>query len=88
MASYSIAEASSNLPALVHEAEASGPVKLTRQGEAVAVVLSMKEYQRLLGKPDFYDSMMRFRQEYAQDLSDEPFLPEHSQGREDNPWGQ
>lgn len=43
----SIAEARSNLPKLVREAEAGEPIELTRRGESVAVLLGRREYERL-----------------------------------------
>jgi prevent-host-death family protein len=45
---YSIAEARNNLPGLVREAEQGRPIRLTRHGKPVAVVLSMPAYQRLV----------------------------------------
>jgi prevent-host-death family protein len=43
----SIAEARINLPRLVREAEAGKPIEITRRGESVAVLLGLKEYERL-----------------------------------------
>jgi len=60
---YSIAEARSNLPKLVREAEAGKAVELTRRGEGVAVLISRKEYERLVtGRRSFseaYDQFVR-----------------------------
>lgn len=47
---HSIAEARSNLPKLIREAEAGQPVELTRRGEPVAVLISRQQYERLAGK--------------------------------------
>jgi antitoxin Phd len=59
---YSIAEARHNLAAIVHEAERQSPVALTRRGEPVAFLLSVQEYQRLLGKETrFWDAYTSFR---------------------------
>ena len=44
---YSIAEARDCLSRVVHEAESRGPVRLTRRGKEVAVVLSVKDYESL-----------------------------------------
>lgn len=44
---WSIAEARDHLPSLVHEAEQGGRVSLTRRGKAVAVLISVSEYDRL-----------------------------------------
>ena len=43
----SIAEARSNLPQLVREAESGGAIELTRRGESVAVLIGRKQYERL-----------------------------------------
>jgi antitoxin (DNA-binding transcriptional repressor) of toxin-antitoxin stability system len=45
---YSIAEARYDLPALVHEAERSGAVRITRRGEVVARLIAEREFQRLV----------------------------------------
>ena len=44
---YSIAEAKNNLSGLVHEAEQGHPVRLTRRGKPVAVLISTEQYERL-----------------------------------------
>jgi prevent-host-death family protein len=47
---YSIAEARSQLPAIVDQAEAGAEVELTRRGRSVAVVVSRQEFERLRGR--------------------------------------
>lgn len=47
---HSIAEARSNLPKLVREAESGEPIELTRRGERVAVLIGRKQYERLAAK--------------------------------------
>lgn len=47
---YSIAQARSSLPTIVDQAEAGHQVELTRRGKPVAVVVSLREYERLRGK--------------------------------------
>ena len=44
---HSIAEARSNLPSLVREAESGKAVELTRRGEPVAVLIGRRQYERL-----------------------------------------
>ena len=60
---YSIAEARSNLPKLVREAESGKAVELTRRGEGVAVLIGLKEYERLVSGPrsfsEAYDQFIR-----------------------------
>ena len=45
--SYSIADAKSHLSRLVNQAQEGPPVQLTRRGHAVAVLLSIREYEHL-----------------------------------------
>jgi prevent-host-death family protein len=48
---HSIAEARTNLPKLVREAESGKAVELTRRGERVAVLIGQREYERLTARP-------------------------------------
>jgi len=43
---YSIAEARTNLPTIVDQAEAGLTIELTRRGKPVAVVVSLREFER------------------------------------------
>ncbi len=45
----SIAQADGQLSAVVRDAQEHGPVELTRDGEPVAVIVSLDEYRRLHG---------------------------------------
>ena len=47
MADMSIAEAKSRFAELVHQAESGHPVRITRRGRAVAVLVSEADYARL-----------------------------------------
>lgn len=47
---YSIANAKNSLSRIVHEAEEGETVHLTRRGKLVAVLLSVKEYQKMSKK--------------------------------------
>ncbi len=47
---HSIAEARSNLPKLVREAESGEPIELTRHGRGVAVLLGREQYERLAAR--------------------------------------
>jgi prevent-host-death family protein len=59
---YSIAEARHNLAALVHDLERTPRIELTRRGEPVAVLLSLREYRRLSRPaPDFWQAYQQFR---------------------------
>jgi prevent-host-death family protein len=60
--SFSIAEARHNLAALVHELERQPLIQLTRRGKPVAVLLSVREYQRLVNSPShFWEAYTTFR---------------------------
>lgn len=55
--SYSIAEARNDLPGLIHDVERGGPVRITRRGMPVAVILSVQEYERIAPtKPTFAEA--------------------------------
>jgi len=62
---HSIAEARSNLPRLVREAESGKAVELTRHGEAVAVLIGRRQYERLTGR---YRSFSDAYEDFAQDV--------------------
>lgn len=65
---YTIAAARNQLAALVHAAEAGGPVRLTRRGRPVAVILSEREYKRLTGeRPGFWAALQAFQGSVAPD---------------------
>jgi prevent-host-death family protein len=58
---YSVAEARAQLPTILDEVEAGSKVELTRHGRAVAVVVSVGEYERLSAERiDFKDAYARF----------------------------
>jgi prevent-host-death family protein len=60
---YSIAEAKDALPAIVREVEERGKAEVTRRGRAVAVLLSIAEYEKLGGarSRDFWRAYQLFR---------------------------
>ncbi|MGB5202375.1 MAG: type II toxin-antitoxin system Phd/YefM family antitoxin [Sedimenticolaceae bacterium] len=62
---HSIAEARSNLPRLVREAESGKAVELTRRGEAVAVLIGRRQYERLIGR---YRSFLDAYEDFTQDV--------------------
>lgn len=85
---YSIAEARRNLPTVVNQAEAGAEVELTRRGKAVAVVISVAEYERLKAKrARFGEAFAVFRESFPErsdGIGPEHFkgLREPSEGRE------
>lgn len=62
-----IAEARDQLSKLVREAEAGEPIELTRRGQPAAVLLSTRDYQRLVDRPraNFAQAVRELRARYA-----------------------
>lgn len=84
---YSIAEAKNKLPSIIHNVETDGSVKLTRYGKPVAVLLSMREYEKLQkSTKGFWNALLEFRTNLIEeniDISDSDFenLRDISAGR-------
>ncbi len=87
---YSIAQAKNKLTAIVHSVETGPAIQLTRRGKPVAMLVSVEEYERLVGqRKDFYEAMMAFRQSLEKDgieMSGEEFddVRDGTTGREVN----
>jgi len=85
---YSIAEAKSKLPAIIHSVEEGPLVKLTRHGKPVAVLLSIREYKQLSCKKEgFWNALTKFRKAVKKadiEITDADFklLRDTSMGRE------
>jgi len=85
---FSIVEAKNKLPSIIHYVEKGPYIKLTRRGKTVAVLLSIKEYERLShGYSGFWDALSVFRQNIKNeniDISDKDFegLRDRDAGRE------
>ncbi|HEY8172014.1 MAG TPA: type II toxin-antitoxin system Phd/YefM family antitoxin [Dehalococcoidia bacterium] len=85
---YSIADARRSLPTVVDEAESGSEVQLTRRGRAVAVVVSIEEYERLKAhRTTFAEAYAAFRKEFpagGEGISPRTFraLRERGRGRE------
>ncbi len=63
---YSIAEARSNLPTIVDQAEAGAEIELTRRGKPVAVIVSPRQLERLRGeRARFSDVYKAFIRKYS-----------------------
>ena len=63
MEQFSIAEARNRFTEIVRMAERGKPVRLFRRGKAVAVVLSIREYQQLATPGDFWTPLVKFREQ-------------------------
>ena len=60
--SYSVAEARNDLPGLIHAVDRRGPVKITRRGKPVAVLLSIDQYDRIAApRPTFTEAYAAWR---------------------------
>jgi prevent-host-death family protein len=85
---FSIAQARTHLPQLVHSVERGRPVEITRRGKPVAVLVSAAEYERMvLIRPRLWDAVVGIRERFDMDragLEDEEFrdLGDRSPGRE------
>ena len=63
---YSIAEARSNFPKIVDQAEAGAEVELTRRGKPVAVLMSHRQLERLRSeRPRFADAYKAFLRKHT-----------------------
>lgn len=63
---YSIADARSNLPSLIDQAEAGEEIELTRRGKPVAAIVSLRELERLRGaRTVFSDAYRRFLRSHS-----------------------
>ncbi|MBI4671231.1 MAG: type II toxin-antitoxin system prevent-host-death family antitoxin [Chloroflexi bacterium] len=61
--SFSIAAARHDLAALVHELDKKPVIELTRRGKPVAMLMSLREYNRLRGAhTNFWDAYIRFQE--------------------------
>ncbi|CAN5362495.1 hypothetical protein BH24PSE2_BH24PSE2_03900 [soil metagenome] len=87
MVRHSIAQARSNLPRLVREAERGRAVELTRRGEPVAVLIGHRQFERLTGRyRSFVDAYQEFRDQF--DLSELAIDPDEAfAGTRDNTRG-
>jgi len=85
---YTIAEAKSKLPAIIHTVEDGPSIKLTRHGKPVAVLLSIREYEQLAKKKmGFWSALTKFRNILEKEnieITDKDFadLRDTSTGRE------
>ena len=85
---YTIADAKNKLPSLIHSVETGQAVKLTRHGRAVAVLLSIKDYQRLNRKREGYwralNSLRKHMEKEGVVVTGEEFegVRDNSSGRE------
>ncbi len=62
---YSLSEARANLSTIVDEVQVGDPIELTRRGEPIAIVVSLRDYRRLSDeRPSCSDLYSRFRERF------------------------
>jgi len=85
---YTIVDAKNKLPSIIHSVETGQAVKLTRHGRAVAVLLSIKDYQRLSRKREgYWNALNSFRKQMKKEgvsIAEEDFdnIRDNFSGRE------
>ena len=63
---YSVADARSNLPRILHDVESGSDIELTRRGRSVAVLVSVHKYRRLSsGRPRFAEAYQAFLSRFS-----------------------
>ncbi|UFP95907.1 type II toxin-antitoxin system Phd/YefM family antitoxin [Gloeobacter morelensis] len=71
---YSIAEARDHLSSIVRTVESGKPVRLTRRGKPVVVLLSAKDYDQLCHREHHYwDALQTFLEAEKPDIEPEIF---------------
>jgi prevent-host-death family protein len=81
---YSIAEARHDLASIIHKLERQPAIRITRRGKPVAILLSMREYQRLSAVGDnFWKVYTEFREKFdLAELDIEPSIFEDLRDRQ------
>ena len=81
---YSVASARDNLARLLHEVEEGTLVKITRRGKPVAVLLGVRDYERLQSSPGFSTVYQKWRAAWKDDVEESGLedLRDRSTGRE------
>ncbi len=85
---YAIVDAKNKLPALIHSVETGQPIKLTRHGRPVAVLLSIEDYEKLSRKREGYWRALSYLRSHMERervlISSKDFenLRDNSSGRE------
>lgn len=63
---YSVADARASLPSIIDRVEAGEEIEVTRHGRPVAVMIAVRELQRLRAeRPRFVDAYKRFLAEHS-----------------------
>ena len=81
---HSVASARDNLARLLHQAEAGIPVKITRRGKPVAVLISLQDYEKLHTPNTFSQAYQEWRETWKDDIEEFSVddLRDRSDGRE------
>lgn len=84
----SISEVKNRLTAIIHDIENGGQVQVTRHGRTVAVLMSVYEYEELIGKKEgLWEKYLTFRNYISEsrlDMDDSVFdtVRDRSAGRD------
>ncbi len=80
----SVAEARQNFARIIERARRGDAIEITRHGEAVAVILSAREYETLTGaRPSFSEAVRDVRERYrveGLEIDDDVFEDLRDQG--------
>ena len=88
----SVAEARNQFASLIHETERSGPVEVTRRGQPVAVIVSIREFRKLtVRKGDFWTAYQKWRKDSRfKDVAIDPAIFDGTRAgiepEKPNPW--
>ncbi|SPD74300.1 conserved hypothetical protein [uncultured Desulfobacterium sp.] len=84
---YTIVDAKNKLTSIIHSVERGQAVKLTRHGRPVAVLLSLKDYQRLNRKREGYCSALNSWRKNMEKEEGVVVIGEEFEGVRDNSSG-
>lgn len=70
METVSIAEAKSHLSQLIHNTEKGETIQLSRHGKPVAVLVSQKQYNRLIHSENPWEAIVNWRDSASQNADD------------------
>lgn len=84
MTSIPFTQARAHLADLIDQSKQGKKVFISQRGQTTAVLMSIPEYQKLVGKPsDIAESLSTWREKFKDELSDadEDFIVKHDQSK-------
>ncbi len=81
--SVSVAEARNQLTKLLRDAEAGGPIEITRRGKPVAMLVAMEDYRPVTPNPGWLDLVQLWHRDgdWTNSDVDELFARDRAPGR-------